>query len=84
VTTDDVISAALALPLEERAKLAQELIRSLEEGHGDVEAAWAEEIARRAREVSDGTVELIDWDVARERIARRLRERREAKASSGS
>jgi hypothetical protein len=73
----DILPAALALPTRERAELAHELLRSLrgpeEEG---AEAAWVEEITRRAREVADGTAELADWNEARERILRRLKERR--------
>jgi hypothetical protein len=42
----------------------------------DVEKAWTQEIERRARELADESVQPVDWEVARERIARRLRERR--------
>jgi putative addiction module component (TIGR02574 family) len=72
----DLHAAALALPREERAELAKELLESLDESPDDVDAAWAHEISRRAQELADGTVEPVDWEVARERIARRLRERR--------
>jgi putative addiction module component (TIGR02574 family) len=64
------------LPREERAELAKDLLESLDEAADDVDADWAHEIGRRAQEVADGTVELVDWETARERIARRLRERR--------
>lgn len=68
--------AALALPTRERAELAHELLRSLSEPHDEgVEAAWVEEITRRAREVADGTVKTVDWNEARKRIFRRLKER---------
>ena len=75
--SDELRSAALALSREERAKLAQDLIRSLDDSRDeDVDAAWVQEVTRRAREVADGTVQPVDWEIARERIARRLRERR--------
>ena len=82
--SDELRSAALALSREERAKLAQDLIRSLDDSRDeDVDAAWVQEITRRAREIADGTVQPVDWEVARERIASRLRERRgENKAPS--
>lgn len=76
MTPRDLHAAALALPREERAELAKELLESLDEATDEVDAAWAREIGRRAQEVADGTVELVDWETARERIARRLRERR--------
>ncbi len=78
MSSDELTSLALALPRDERAKLAEDLIRrSLDEdSDAAVDAAWVNEIVRRAREVADGTVEAVDWDVARERIAQKLRERR--------
>jgi Putative addiction module component len=30
-----------------------------------VKAAWSREIARRVREIDEGTVELIDWEDVR-------------------
>jgi putative addiction module component (TIGR02574 family) len=77
MSSDDVRSAALTLPAIERAKLAHELLRSLDgPDDSEVESCWIEEIERRARELAEGSVEAVDWEQARERIARRLRERR--------
>ena len=77
MSSNDLLPAALALPIEERAKLAHELLRSLDAPpNSDVDAAWVTEIARRAGELADGSVQPVDWEMARERIARRLRERR--------
>ncbi|HVT43372.1 MAG TPA: addiction module protein [Thermoanaerobaculia bacterium] len=45
---------AMNLPLDERARLAEELLASLDEKEEDVEAAWAAGINRRAQEVRDG------------------------------
>jgi putative addiction module component (TIGR02574 family) len=81
-SADELRAAALALPRQERADLARDLLGSLDEAAGEFDAAWASEIARRARELADGSVEPVDWEVARERIARRLPERREASAPS--
>ena len=77
MSSDELLSAVLALPRAERAKLAQDLLRSLDESQdADLDAAWAVEIARRARDISSGTVEPVDLEVARERIANRLKARR--------
>ncbi|MBN1444286.1 MAG: addiction module protein [Planctomycetes bacterium] len=77
MTRDALLHAALELPLKERARLAQDLLRSLD-GPVDpgAEAAWTAEIERRARELDEGSVEPVDWKSAFERIAQRLRERR--------
>jgi putative addiction module component (TIGR02574 family) len=75
---------ALALPLDERAALAKELLLSLEEdepAEAGAEEAWAEEIGRRAQAVADGTATLVDWADAEKRIMARLKARREARAT---
>jgi len=83
MSSDELRIAALALPPEDRAKLAQELLRSLDEpGEAGIETAWLTEISRRASEVADGSVQAVDWEVARERIASRLRDRRNATQNS--
>ena len=58
----DPRGAVLALPLDERAELAAELLASLDgEPDEDVDAAWAAEIERRIRKVrADGTAGR-DW-----------------------
>ena len=83
MSSDEILTAALALPLDARAKLAQDLIQSLDEpADVDLEAAWLGEVTRRASEIADGSVQAVDWEIARERIARRLRERRHAAEDS--
>ena len=65
---------ALALPIDERAKLAAELLASLDadavDDPTDVEAAWAAEIERRARRVMSGESEGVAWDDVRARAER--------------
>jgi putative addiction module component (TIGR02574 family) len=69
--------AALALTPEERARLAHDLLRSLDASPElGAENAWIAEIEKRARELADGSVTPVDWDEARERIKRRLNSRR--------
>lgn len=70
---DTILGTALALPPDERAWLASELIASLDEGKdADVEAAWAAEIERRISEVESGKAETSSWEEARARIGTRL------------
>jgi len=58
-----LLQKALALPDKERAELAGSLIASLDKiVDQDAEAAWQQEIVRRAREVESGTVETVSWE----------------------
>ena len=56
----NVLEEILQLPAEERARLALELIRSLDSTPDpDAESAWDAEIERRAAEVSAGTAKTM-------------------------
>lgn len=63
-----VLEAALTLPVEDRAQVAHELLRSLESEDPDAPAAWSKEIRRRIDEVEEGTAELDDWETAKARL----------------
>ena len=67
--TSKLLEEALKLPVEARAALAGSLIGSLDETvDEDAEAAWAEEIARRVRELDCGKAKTIPWSEARKMI----------------
>ena len=54
-TYEEIMSAALALPPDARAMLAEHLIESLEsEDQQRIDALWAEEAARRDQEIENG------------------------------
>ncbi len=61
----------LALPLEERAELAHELLSSLDgeadEGAGE---AWDATIESRARAIKSGLVQTESWASIRERLGK--------------
>ncbi|HVT33443.1 MAG TPA: addiction module protein [Rhodanobacteraceae bacterium] len=64
---------ALELPIDKRAKLAQRLLESLDElSEAEAEKLWAQEAARRAREIDEGKVQLV----SSEEFERRMRIRR--------
>jgi putative addiction module component (TIGR02574 family) len=49
----------MALPVEERARLAHELISSLDSGvEEDVEGYWSQEIHQRLNQIDEGVVKL--------------------------
>jgi len=54
-----VLKDALQLSDSERAQLIDELLTTLEtEKNDNVDAAWAQEVEKRASELSQGTVNL--------------------------
>lgn len=75
----DVLREALALPLEERADVAAELLASLDDvaadRPADVEAAWAAEVERRARRAMADESGGVPWDDVRRRAEAELRKR---------
>jgi putative addiction module component (TIGR02574 family) len=73
-----VLREALALPVDERAQVAADLLASLDEEReraGEVTTSWAVEVERRARQVLDDPASGEDWELARDRIAGQLRNR---------
>lgn len=74
----DILSDILRLPPEERARLALELIRSLDgEPEPGTAQAWEAEIDRRGGEVDGDTAETLTLDEYRAHI----RKHRAARAS---
>jgi putative addiction module component (TIGR02574 family) len=65
-----LLAEALKLPAEDRAAVAGQLLRSLDEQvDEDAEGAWIDEIGRRVAQLDSGTVEAVPWSQARDRIA---------------
>jgi putative addiction module component (TIGR02574 family) len=57
---EELSRKARALPPEDRARLAEELLASLQQDRDpDIEAAWDEEIRRRIAEIENGTATLV-------------------------
>jgi len=58
----ELLQEALALPENERAELAGNLIASLDTTFDpDVDAAWQQEVVRRPHDAQSGKVETISW-----------------------
>ncbi len=72
-SVDDVFRAALALPPENRANLATQLLESLDaQAEAGVDAAWASEVESRLRSYERGETKAIPGD----EVFRALRERK--------
>ncbi len=68
----DVLAEALELPPEERARIAAELLESLDYAQEDVDAAWALEIQRRVAQAEAGELESTDWRTVLDRVEREV------------
>jgi putative addiction module component (TIGR02574 family) len=70
---DELSHKARALPPEERVRLAEELLATVQEVDEEVEAAWDEEIRRRIAEIDSGTAKLIPAEEVFAEVRRLLR-----------
>jgi putative addiction module component (TIGR02574 family) len=75
--TEQLLQSALALPEAERLELVEALLaecdRALARPFDD---GWLAEIQRRSAEIDAGTVPLTPWPEVKQRVRRRLEERR--------
>ena len=71
---ESITSAAMTLPERERAKLAHDLVASLD-GPADISVAeaWDTEVCRRIKDIESGKTELLDADEAIARARARIR-----------
>jgi putative addiction module component (TIGR02574 family) len=73
----ELFREASQLPEADRAELAGRLLESL---HGEpdegIEAAWAEEVERRVRQIDSGEVTTIPWEEVRAKLYARVHEQR--------
>jgi putative addiction module component (TIGR02574 family) len=80
----EVFAEALELPTKQRAALAHELLRSLDDGPAEdpaaVDRSWADEINRRLKEVDAGAVDAVPWSTVQREIKADLAKRRRARA----
>jgi len=71
---ESITNAAMTLSERERAKLAHDLVASLD-GPADISVAeaWDSEICRRINDIESGKTELMDADEAIARARARIR-----------
>jgi putative addiction module component (TIGR02574 family) len=82
MSTEDLLIEVLRLPRPERARVAEELLSSLEEPEDDVAAAWAAELERRSRDIAEGRVQTVPWETVRAEVLKELEGRRAGRTSS--
>lgn len=71
----DLLKRALALPLDERAALANTLLDSLETTDQSVQEAWDQEVARRIEDLKSGKAVTVPWEQLRRELLAMLNER---------
>ena len=71
ITVEQLTEAALSLPSDARALLADRLVESLDPAQDrEIQALWAVEAARHRDEIRSGAVEPIAGSDALERVRR--------------
>lgn len=71
MTTKQLIDEVVSLPVEERVRVADSLLRSLNRPESAMDKLWAAESTRRLAELRSGYVEAIPG----EEVFRKIRER---------
>jgi putative addiction module component (TIGR02574 family) len=76
ISAEALLDSALKLPSEDRARIAAELIASLDGiPEAGVEAAWDAEVERRIEQVDQGKVQLLDWNAVKAEVAQVVKRR---------
>jgi putative addiction module component (TIGR02574 family) len=77
-TADDLRTEVLALPAQDRARIASELLASLDSeavGETEVDELWSVETQRRAAMLVSGDARTLTWDEIEQRFAERRAQR---------
>ncbi len=72
LTAEELINEAMSLPVELRARLVDELLKSLNPSQADIDALWAAEAERRVGEIESGKVKPIPGEQVFEELRKRL------------
>ena len=82
MSTDELLAEGLRLTRADGARVAEELLSSLEASDEEVATAWATEPERRSREIAEGHVPTISWEIARTEILKELEQRHAPRTAS--
>lgn len=72
MNTADLMTEAASLPLEERARLVDSLLQTLNPADDSTTAAWLAVARRRLDDIRFGRVEMIPGEAVFEKVRRRL------------
>ncbi len=68
MNTSELIAEVVSLPVEQRAMLADTILRTLNPPETDVDAVWASTARKRLHDLRAGNVEAIPDEIVFERI----------------
>lgn len=74
-TADDLRTEVLALPAQDRARIATELLASLDSENVDEDELWSAETQRRAALLHTGQAGTLTWGEIEQRFAERRAQR---------
>lgn len=72
MNTQELITEVISLPVEDRALIADYLLKSLNHGDPLLEKKWAEEAQHRLEELRSGRVHAIPSDVVFNKLRKRF------------
>ena len=72
MTTREIIEQIAALPVEERAAVADGILQTLNTPDPEIDSKWLAEAQRRLKEVQDGEIEPVTADEVRRQIQDRF------------
>jgi putative addiction module component (TIGR02574 family) len=72
ISTEELISEAVSLPLDIRLQLVERLLHSLHPTQKDIDEVWAAEAERRVKEIETGAVKSVPGDEVFRKIRDRL------------
>ena len=71
ISTEELISEAVSLPVDIRLQLVERLLQSLNPSQKDIDEIWATEAERRVQEIDAGKVRLVPG----EEVFKKIRDR---------
>ena len=74
MNTKDLIDEAVSLPVEERARLVDSLLQSLNQPETEIDKKWASTAHRRLNELKSGSVKAIPGKKIFEKVWKRFHE----------
>ena len=72
MNTQELINEAVMLPVEDRARLVDSLLRSLNSPEAQIDEAWVSVASRRLAELRSGKVESVQGQEVFEKIHQRF------------
>lgn len=73
MTTRELLDEALSLPVEERALIADHILRSLNATDAEADKHWTKEARRRLEELRSGKASPVSAEIVFETILERIR-----------